>query len=507
MQRKIPFVAIVLASLLAISPVVAQPVPNPLESHKSIQPYLSKSTVMVAWLDLQELDADSAVSMLTEADIASLATSNIEYFKTIQNALVSLGVTRVYWISDLASIADGPTRLAIPCNNPAAVQLLVQPLAEQTSGVIAQADGNVVLVGSQATVDEFLAADGSTLKELSDSLASVKSPHGAAFATPTYVTMTLFGIMRSAMNGVEQFAETAEALSSVQWLSLGSDLNQSVELTMNTNSPSDAKKVAAVVEGFLTNEELDGQPGLKRLLTPQLDGSRLQISVSSRTELAEKVEALKTVLNMSGARELQLANNMKQVALSLHNYASAYGRLPPQSLVDAGGKRLFSWRVLVLPFLEQMALYEKFNFDEPWDSAHNLEVAKTIPGTFSMPNQSVDENGVPKTQILAPMTKRSVFGRPGEAVDFRDITDGTSNTIWFVFAPETAAVPWTKPEDLVVDEKNPAAAIVAANAKEFLIARVDGFVQHIPATVKPEILNALITIDGGEVVNEEDLQK
>jgi hypothetical protein len=69
---------------------------------------------------------------------------------------------------------------------------------------------------------------------------------------------------------------------------------------------------------------------------------------------------------------LQLNNQMKQLGLALHNYAAANGHLPPAVSRGPDGKPLLSWRVAILPYLEEEQLYKQFHQDEPWDSPHNI---------------------------------------------------------------------------------------------------------------------------------------
>ncbi len=59
------------------------------------------------------------------------------------------------------------------------------------------------------------------------------------------------------------------------------------------------------------------------------------------------------------ARRLQCANNLKQIGLAMHNYHSALGSLPAGSLHAStqGTPPGISWHVMVLPYLEQDAVY------------------------------------------------------------------------------------------------------------------------------------------------------
>src|SRR5262249_48305784 len=76
--------------------------------------------------------------------------------------------------------------------------------------------------------------------------------------------------------------------------------------------------------------------------------------------------------------------NLKQIGLAMHNSHAAGGPLPAD-VVGKNGKVLLSWRVLILPYIEQEALYKKFKLDEPWDSKHNIKLLGDMPKVFASP--------------------------------------------------------------------------------------------------------------------------
>ena len=132
----------------------------------------------------------------------------------------------------------------------------------------------------------------------------------------------------------------------------------------------------------------------------------------------------------------------KQIAVAFHNYHDTYGSLPPAYTVDENDKPLHSWRVLLLPFIEQQELYKKIRLDEPWDSEYNRQFHETDPVWFRIyrcPSGSPID-GVYKrfpdlkkgnchySVIIGPDTPF-----PGaESTKFSDCTDGLSNTLLFV---------------------------------------------------------------------------
>src|SRR5262245_29213098 len=69
----------------------------------------------------------------------------------------------------------------------------------------------------------------------------------------------------------------------------------------------------------------------------------------------------------------------------MHNYNSAHGRLPAAVVYGEYGEPLLSWRVAMLPYIEQQGLYDRFHLDEPWDSPHNIQLLPLMPRSYALP--------------------------------------------------------------------------------------------------------------------------
>jgi len=197
----------------------------------------------------------------------------------------------------------------------------------------------------------------------------------------------------------------------------------------------------------------------------------------------------------------QSMNNLKQIALAMHVHYDAYRQLPARANFAKDGKPLLSWRVHILPFIEQNALYKQFNLDEPWDSPTNKKLIARIPPTYVSPLSKAGKDG--KTTYLAVTGKGSIFDGV-KGLRFTDVTDGTSNTIMIVEANDTKAVFWTQPEDFPIDAKEPLAGLVREEMKGFLAAFADGSVRMLSATIRPATLHALFTRSGGEIVDPDN---
>ena len=87
------------------------------------------------------------------------------------------------------------------------------------------------------------------------------------------------------------------------------------------------------------------------------------------------------------ARRMQCTNNLKQIALAMHNYHDVHGSFPAAYIADENGRPMHSWRVALLPYLERSDLYNQYNFNEPWDSPGNLKVAEQLPQTYRCPRR------------------------------------------------------------------------------------------------------------------------
>jgi hypothetical protein len=197
-------------------------------------------------------------------------------------------------------------------------------------------------------------------------------------------------------------------------------------------------------------------------------------------------------------RRAQSSNNLRQLALACFMEDVRKGRYPPSASYNKDGKKLLSWRVHILPYLEQTPLYQKFHLDEPWDSEHNKKLISLMPSVYRNPNRP---NNDFKTTYLAVAGKGTMFdGREGISGNSVAVRDGLTNTLLLVEADDDRAVIWTKPDDLEVSEKNPHAGLGKLRPGVFLVAFADGHVQPLPNSLSPKQLWALFTRAGGEVV-------
>ena len=197
------------------------------------------------------------------------------------------------------------------------------------------------------------------------------------------------------------------------------------------------------------------------------------------------------------ARRSHSSNNLKQIGLAMHNYHDANGRFPARANFDDGGTPLLSWRVHILPYVEQNPLYEQFHLDEPWDSQHNMTLIPFMPQLYRNPSSTA---GPGKATYLVPVGEGTTFGAQ-EGSALKDVTDGSSNTIMALEVNDDEAVIWTKPQDWQYDPDRPLAGLGRAHPGGFEVLFADGSVHFLAGSIDPDVLRRLLTMADGEAVS------
>jgi hypothetical protein len=243
---------------------------------------------------------------------------------------------------------------------------------------------------------------------------------------------------------------------------------------------------------------------------PRLDVSSFVVPLLLMAGIFMLYWFIDAVIQIKEARpRIVVANDLKQIGMALRIYHDKFGSFPPAAVHDADGKPLYSWRVLLLPFLEQEALYARFHLDEPWDSPHNLTLLSPAPRPFRPPTDIVSAD--------PSLTYYQVFVGPGAAFEGDkglkipdDFPDGIQNTILVVEAREP--VPWSKPADIPYAANLPLPEFGALRRKRmgplqwgeykpagFTAALADGSFRWFGPDMPPDGLRGWITRNGGEI--------
>jgi hypothetical protein len=229
---------------------------------------------------------------------------------------------------------------------------------------------------------------------------------------------------------------------------------------------------------------------------------------------------LPAVQKVRGAAErIKSANNMRILMLAMHNYHDTMGRFPPAIVFGPDGQPLYSWRVLILPFIEQDNLYHRFRLNEPWDSPNNKPLLALMPKEFQDPADQTPQQGLTPYQVFdgpgAPFDSSSRPFRPfrldigaparlqESAFQLRisSFTDGMANTFLIVEAADS--VPWTSPQDLPFGPGVPLPRLGRPSRAGFNAAYADASVKTVPSSISEQTLRALITPNGGEMLGND----
>ena len=204
--------------------------------------------------------------------------------------------------------------------------------------------------------------------------------------------------------------------------------------------------------------------------------------------------------------------NLKQIAFALHSYHSSGGCFPPAYIAGPDGKPMHSWRVLILPHIGEQALYNKYDFAEPWDGPNNSKLAAPMPALFRCPG-SEDENTTDYVAVVGPET-----AWPGaKPATMDDIHDGTRQTIMLVEVANSS-INWMEPKDVSFDQVRRTidpASTPGVSHRHTLgynyfyhdrpainVGFADGHVDILPLDISPENLASLLTRDGGEEIGD-----
>jgi hypothetical protein len=370
--------------------------------------------------------------------------------------------------------------------------------------------GEVVLCGDKETLERLKNSKAAARPEFADALAAASDTAAQVIFAPTADQRRVLAEMLPQLPEDLGGGSGKAPANGLIWAVVG--LQTQPKLSARLIIQSKDAESAAQFERFIAaagrtaDRMLDkkDKPAefakLVELFTPKAQGSRLTLELSEENQALVKVKSLLATVAVGArkpAQRSQCANNLKQLALAMYNFHDAYGSFPPSASYDGKSKKLLSWRVHLLPFVEAQALYEQFHLDEPWDSEHNKKLIPKMPPVFACPSAKTREKGM--TTYLAPLGEKTIFsGKAGVAL--KEITDGTSNTIMLVDVAPDRAVIWTKPDDLEVDFDNPLKGLETHHDGGFQSAFCDGAVRFISPSIGPEKLRLLLMRNDGKPV-------
>ncbi|REK07468.1 MAG: DUF1559 domain-containing protein [Planctomycetota bacterium] len=234
-------------------------------------------------------------------------------------------------------------------------------------------------------------------------------------------------------------------------------------------------------------------------------GEQVEIAMTNDQEAAAAV-GFTTALVLpavqaarEAARRAQSVNKLQRIGIGMMAYHDVRKSYPPPAIVDKEGTPLLSWRVAILPYLEDenaLALYKEFHLDEPWDSEHNKPLAERMPDIYANPNAPSRS----ETVYLGVAGPGTILGEK-VGVPIRRVADGMSKTVLVVEADSDRAVVWSKPDDLHYDPEQPTAGLGNLWQTGFNALFADASIQFLGKDIDPDLLRALFTYRGNEVID------
>jgi hypothetical protein len=475
----------------------------------AVAPFLDGRTVAVCHFDLSALDVAALaarVEALDRVDPRVLAEPKRE-LASLRKELVRSGARDLFVVVSLADVPEEPPFVVVPLGKGVDAPTLLARLgrARFFQGPLRpEKIGSAIVAGTAPVRRRLRALKPTKRPDVARALSATRGVVQVVVVPPTDSARIIEEVMPT-LPEVVGGGPVKPLVRGVRWLSVSLEKppKLAVRFTLQATDADAARTwhdfLARLTKELAANESLQKRvPGLGRLLPlllPKPDGDRLTLTLTEKDLAA--LAPLLTRVRAKAERDLA-SRRLNRVLAALLRYESAHKHFPASALYSKGGRPLLSWRVALLPYLGEAALYKEFNLDEPWDSPHNKKLLKKMPEAYRplAPKLAAAQ----QTTILAPVGEATMFsGRRGLRIV--DVPDGVSRTIFLIDADDAHAVEWTRPEDLKYDPKDPFHGLSARYGKVYLVGFVDGSVQFLPASIRRETLRALFTRNGGEAVD------
>ena len=484
---------------------------------QEVAPFVDELTRAVVYVDLKRAEVDRVL------DLAVPIVPQAAFYQTPLRAelneawaaLRAAGIERLYVVVSLADLPRQPWFAVAPCPN----HLDAKALASQLPGDLPKrlgawraltverldgaGSGSVLFLGLDETVNRLKQGRAEPRPELAAALAATGDAPVRAVFLPTdddrRVVEELVPTLPDWLGGGPSTVLTR----GLRWAAARVDLKPqpSLRLVIESASPEAAEALRARCSEFLARS------GNAEPLLPEVAGRGLTLTLDRPGGGLEALQALISPPLTRAAIDRTSKEQLRALGLAMHSWYDTYRSLPAQASYDPDGRPLLSWRVLLLPFLghDTARLYRRFHLDEPWDSEHNRGMIAEMPALYAMPGSKAAHQG--RTCYVRPVGA-STSCPDSRAITFRDVTDGTSNTLMIVEVDDEHAVPWTEPEDLPFDPDNPARGLGGHVEGTARAVFCDGAVHVLNDLLtdpsRASQLKALFTRNGGEVVGTID---
>ncbi|MEE2938291.1 MAG: DUF1559 domain-containing protein [Planctomycetota bacterium] len=463
-----------------------------------VTPFMESSSAVLAEIDLDKVDFPVMLNWIQESfglNQLPLPPAASNAVSGLIGSLKNAGANRLYICVSTRSFFDRGPVFVIPCENTAVVNGLAAMIVQNAPaefGLKSHVGDGVVLVGPLAAVDRIIRPKGQMRSDLlAPVLGDEHLDHTLVIALPEEGRQDLAALWPAQM--------PPELLASFSPRQMIQDLERlmvswrfpptpEIHARFECSGSVAAKRLELILRNLVAKF-----PPLQKEMKIRIDRTTIQCKVDPLTLVKLVGQVAETM--RENARQFSKKNQLRMLGIAIYNYHEDEKRIPQQCVRDQEGNALLSWRVLLLPYLEQVALKSQFKMDQAFDRAANQALSGTVIPVYS------SEKDKPRlTAFRAPVFPGSMWHGDGNPKTFRDVTDGMSNTNALIEAPATNLVAWANPEPWVIDQRDPLSDIFG-DRKLITVLMLDGSVQTF---TRDELadgrLEAMLTIAGGEVV-------
>jgi hypothetical protein len=518
-----------------------------------LAPFVNDQTVAVGRINLGQLDIAAACKQWLEPlavadDEQKILHVVVEEFDGWSRRLKADGVTHFYVVASIQFIPNpellrrGPgfavgaianTIFAVvPGASPTTIDEFHRLL--QTKGKEAWPGGNAAMlpdcrqirgaavVGMGTLLDGMAKTSAPTRSEDEGAAAKERQklfetaftaaesqPLCLAVVPPPIFARAAEEILRDPLPGSKNKPAGPILARGLRWLAFGVEPNLdkfNARLVIQSDNLEAAGALADVMKTSLADLVNRGPGGLTLLsaaqlfsLLPEPKADQLVLSIDGQRAALFQAFAKQAIgLAAASTARHQAANKLHAIGIAMLNFEDKLHQYPDRAIRDKNGKPLLSWRVAILPELEEMDLYRQFHLDEPWDSFHNRQLIEKMPDIYRSQDSPPALAG--RTRFLVPVGESTSFP-PDRGTALKEFTDGVSKTILVVEADPDHAVIWTKPDDLEVDLDNPLRGLTAGKDL-FQAVFGDAHVETLSASMKPKALRAMFTRNAGDTPDD-----
>jgi hypothetical protein len=473
----------------------------------ALKRFIEPKSCTIAEIDIDQIDTVETLAVIQTFVGGTLPPTVSDMFSEIVNSLKQAGVHRGYVIASPASIIRGSPVVVLPCDQPDDLQSILESFAKNhllpasiapsllsiTSVPSSEPNGqSFVLLGTGQAVQRAIETAKTLRPDFEgplDARNHLAHTMIVSLAPETRRDLIAFWPARMPTSFPVQFSPRG-MIEDIARIVISAELSPkpALQVQVTTENKEAAERVRKTLE---TSLALTG-PIIQNIVI-EFDGNDIHLSADMQPLLA--IAGPLAGVAASPVMKQEKMNSLKQIGLAIHHYTSANRHLPPRCFTDPAGNPLHSWRVAILPFLEQRAVYDSLNLKEPWNSPANQNA-----GAIMIPIYANDAAGLDRTTLRAPVMNGSLWQGNGPPKQSRDITDGTSNTIAVIDAPKSAATAWANPEPWIISAEDPMSDIFG-DRETFTALFLDGSVRTFKKSeMTNERLRAMFTIAAGDEI-------